>query len=358
MDDSVGGMLRPAMLAFGCALVVSGCRACEALPTPPGQGQNEKRPSGLAKLPAPDNLRLHAPWRAASAGLAIEAAGAASEAIRYRVRRDCRRKYQSRHLMLSEVAPGRPLMGNETVAQYTVDALAGHPRRVRWQLLDASTVRIAEGKVGSPSAGASQHAAELETSGEDWHELAGPHLMWSVYTTQAPLSITHPALPMRVTVGSQTTWTQRYYPQAAARALRRRRQAVGGRPLPTPHPLTRQIDVSVGGWFSLAGAERPLERVVVLVASWEEEEVGDSPLVFERNGRFKARYVISEYGHVIHAIILSRNNYWSSARPGEAMEKDGLVEFELRLVDSCVGHVLTPHRLGNGAARQTLDAAQ
>ncbi len=350
------GLVHTSVLAL-CYVTGGGCRGCEDLPPrPTGPAHGEIPPSGLEKLPPPDNKRLQTQWRLASAGLKVDKAQAPSAVIRYQLRPNCPKRYQARYLTLNDVAPGRPLMGSETVADYsveTVTATATAPL-LRWRRATSSRVTVVEAKVGPVVAGPAPATAEVTTTGDDWVEVAGPQLMWSTYAALPPLDLTHPALPAHYKVGAQTVWKQRYYPAAVARVLGGRRTAVMGHPRPTPQPLERPVDVFVGGWFSLAGGQQPVERVMVLVTSWEEEDVADSPTPHERYARLKARYVISEYGHIVHAIILSRNSQWSSATPGEANQRQGLMEFELRLTHSCTGHVLSPHTLGEGAAQRTL----
>ena len=94
------------------------------------------------------------------------------------------------------------------------------------------------------------------------------------------------------------------------------------------------------------------ERAVILVASWVVEDVTDAPLPHEKLERYKARYVISERGHVVHAIVLGRARHWWSPRPGESNEKQSLSEYELRLTEGCGGVALRAARPGQ---RMSLD---
>ncbi len=335
-----------------CGMASANCRSCEELPSPPRTG--EKRPSGLAALAEPNAQWLQQAWEKALQGVTVAEAKAPAEPPRYRPP-DCPLQYQLRYLALAEVAAGRPLAGSESLSNYTMSALPDHAGAVSWQLTSASMVPLAEGKPGSVRKGATHAPAKLTTKGDDWLELRGPYPLWSVFGASPPLSLTHPALPNLARVGAQVSWKQRYYPAAAARGLLARKRARNRRNIPQPQPLSRTVDVVVDSWVTLTGGDQADERAWVLVAKWQEEEVGDSPLAFERYGRFAGRYLVSEKGHLIHAIVTARRSHWSSATPGESSEKESLLELELRLTQGCSGHTAVAHTLGAGAATRTLD---
>jgi hypothetical protein len=235
------------------------------------------------------------------------------------------------------VAAGRPLAGSEIMADLSV-VPAGATARVELASVSGQDYLDGVRTLRPARDGGGLEPATIASEGRLVHEVDGPGTLWAAGTALPPLAMFFPTLPESTAVGSEVRWELRLYAASTTLKIKRRRLAAAraGKTLPEPLPKIHAVPLAILGWATLGDTT----RIALLGGEWSLGDDRYDRDQARRLEKWRAHYVISERGVLLHAALVGNTDHWWSSQPGEAGASAGHVEHELRLVEACAGPAL------------------